>query len=43
MAIGSVDELYRQLNEKMIGRVVHLDVLRNGRKTVLTVIPGEQR
>src|ERR1700761_5800876 len=29
-AVGSVDELHRLLNEKMIGRVVHLDVLRNG-------------
>jgi S1-C subfamily serine protease len=40
-AVGSVDELHRLLNEKMIGRVVQLDVLRSGRKTVLTVIPGE--
>ncbi len=41
LAVGSVDELHRLLNEKMIGRVVQLDVLRSGRKTVLTVIPGE--
>jgi S1-C subfamily serine protease len=40
-AVGSVDELHRQLNEKMIGRVVRLEVLRNGRKTDITVIPGE--
>jgi S1-C subfamily serine protease len=40
-AVGSVDELHQQLNEKMIGRVIRLDVLRNGRKTTLTAIPGE--
>ena len=40
-AIGSVDELHQHLNEKVIGRVVHLEVLRNGRKTLLSVIPGE--
>ena len=40
-SIGSVDELHRQLNEKVIGRVIPLDVLRNGRKTRLSVIPGE--
>ncbi len=39
--IGSVDELHRQLNEKVIGRVIQLEVLRNGRKTMLSAIPGE--
>jgi S1-C subfamily serine protease len=41
--VGSVDELHKQLNEQVIGRPVGLEVLRNGRKTVLTVIPGEMR
>jgi len=42
-AVGTVDELHKQLNEKVIGRVVHLEVLRKGIKTVLSVIPGEMR
>lgn len=42
-SIGSVDELHRQLSEKVIGRVIQLEVLRNGRKTTLSAIPGEMR
>ncbi len=42
-AVGTVDELHKQLNEKVIGRVVHLEVLRKGIKTLLSVIPGELR
>jgi S1-C subfamily serine protease len=39
--VGSVDELHRQLDEKVIGRSLELDVLRNGHKWTLNVIPGE--
>jgi S1-C subfamily serine protease len=42
-AVGTVDELHKQLNAGVIGRSVPLEVLRNGRKTELTVIPGEMR
>jgi S1-C subfamily serine protease len=41
--IGSVDELHKQLNEQVIGRKVGLEVLRNGHKMTLSVIPGEMR
>jgi S1-C subfamily serine protease len=41
--IGSVDELHKQLNEQVIGRIVGMEVLRNGHKIALTVIPGEMR
>ena len=39
--IGSVDDLHKQLNEKMIGQEARVSVLRNGRKTDIKVIPGE--
>jgi S1-C subfamily serine protease len=42
-AIGTVDELHQQLNAEVIGRSVGMEVLRDGRKTVLRVIPGEMR
>ena len=42
-AVGTVDELHKQLNAEVIGRSVSLEVLRNGRKTTLEVIPGEMR
>jgi len=42
-AIGTVDELHKQLGEEVIGRSVQLEVLRNGHKTVVKVIPGEMR
>ena len=41
--VGTVDELHKQLNAEVIGRSVPLEVLRNGHKTALTVIPGEMR
>jgi S1-C subfamily serine protease len=41
--VGTVDELHKQLNADVIGRSVPLEVLRNGHKTALTVIPGEMR
>jgi S1-C subfamily serine protease len=40
-AVGTVDELHKQLNADVIGRSLPLEVLRNGHKTALTVIPGE--
>jgi S1-C subfamily serine protease len=42
-AIGSVDELHKQLDAEAIGRSVGLGVLRSGRKTLLNVIPGEMK
>lgn len=42
-SVGTVDELHKQLNADVIGRSVPLEVLRNGHKTVLAVIPGEMR
>jgi S1-C subfamily serine protease len=41
--IGSVDDLHRLLNEKVIGREIMIGVLRNGSKTRLKVIPAELR
>jgi len=41
--VGTVDELHKQLNADVIGRSVPLEVLRNGHKTALTVIPGEMQ
>jgi S1-C subfamily serine protease len=41
--VGTVDELHKQLGETVIGRAVRLDVLRNGHKTVVNVIPGEMK
>jgi S1-C subfamily serine protease len=42
-AVGTVDELHQLLNAEVIGRAVGLDVLRDGRKTELKVIPGEMK
>jgi len=42
-SIGSVDDLHKVLNEKIIGRQAILSVLRNGRKTDIKVIPGEMK
>lgn len=42
-AVGTVDELHKQLNADVIGRSVELEVLRNGRKETLGVVPGEMR
>ncbi len=41
--VGTVDELHQLLNADVIGRAVGLDVLRNGRKIELKVIPGEMK
>jgi len=39
--VASVDDLHKHLNESVIGKKVNLDVLREGRKRVLNIIPGE--
>lgn len=41
--IGSVDELYKELNEDVIHRQIGVDLLRGGHKLRVTVIPGEMR
>jgi S1-C subfamily serine protease len=42
-AVGTVDELHKQLNAGVIGQSVVLEVLRNGHKTELRAKPGEMR
>ena len=42
-AVGTVDELHKLLTADVIGRAASLEVLRNGHKTQLQVIPGEMR
>jgi S1-C subfamily serine protease len=42
-AIGTVDDLHKQLNEKSMGQKAKMGVLRNGRKTLIEVIPGEMK
>ena len=42
-AVGTVDELHKQLGEGVIGRSVQLEVLRNGHKMTLSVTPGEMK
>jgi len=41
--IGTVDDLHKTLNEKLIGHEAILSVLQNGRKTEIKVIPGEMK
>ncbi len=41
--VGSVDELYLQLNEQFIGKAVELDILKKGVKTTIEVVLGEAR
>lgn len=38
--VGTVDELHQRLNGEVIGQKLEMEVLRNGRKTGLMVIPG---
>jgi len=42
-AVGTVDELHKQLGADAIGRSVELGVLRNGQKLVLRAIPAEMK
>lgn len=39
--VSSVDDLHKLLHEKTIGQRLQLGVLRNGRRTLITVIPAE--
>jgi S1-C subfamily serine protease len=39
--IASVDDLHKHLNESVIGKPIKLDVLREGRRRTLAVVPGE--
>lgn len=39
--VGSVDELYLQLNEQIIGKTVEMDILKKGIKKTITVLLGE--
>jgi len=41
--VGSVDELYLQLNEQYIGKAVELDILKKGVKKTIEVVLGEAR
>lgn len=41
--VGTVDDLHKILNEKLIGHDAVLSVLRNGRKTDIKVVPGEMK
>ncbi len=41
--VGSVDDLHRMLTDQFIGQPVALDVLRNGRRVKVKVVPGEMR
>jgi S1-C subfamily serine protease len=41
--VGTVDELHKLLNAEVIGRSSELDVLRDGHKATLRVIPGEMQ
>lgn len=41
VAVGSVDELYLQLNEQVIGKTVEMDILKKGIKKTVQVILGE--
>jgi S1-C subfamily serine protease len=41
--VGTVDELHQQLNAESIGRSLFMDVLRDGRKKTIRVVPGEMK
>jgi S1-C subfamily serine protease len=41
--ISGIDELHGKLKAEMIGEYVELEVLRNGFKTSITVLPGESQ
>jgi len=40
-SVASVDNLHKYLNEETIGKTTKLSVLREGRKQIITVVPGE--
>ncbi|MDP9041385.1 MAG: trypsin-like peptidase domain-containing protein, partial [Bacteroidota bacterium] len=39
--VASVDNLHKYLNEEVIGKKTSISVLREGRKQVISVVPGE--
>lgn len=41
VAVGSVDELYLQLNEQVIGKKIEMDILKKGIKNTVQVVLGE--
>ena len=41
--VATVDNLHKYLNEEVIGKRIALSVLRNGRKEIITVMPGESK
>ncbi len=41
--VGSVDELYLQLNEEVIGKRIEMDILKKGVKKTIQLIAGESR
>jgi S1-C subfamily serine protease len=41
--VGSVDELYLQLNEQLIGKAVELDILKKGVKKTIEIVLGEAK
>jgi S1-C subfamily serine protease len=41
--VGSVDELYLQLNEQLIGKAVELEILKKGVKKTIEVVLGEAK
>ena len=43
VAVGSVDELYLQLHEQVIGKKVQMDILKKGIKNTVQVLLGEAR
>jgi S1-C subfamily serine protease len=42
-SVGTVDELHKELGEGVIGRSTRMEVLRNGHKALVNVIPGEMK
>jgi len=41
--VGSVDELYLQLNEEVIGKRIEIDILKKGVKKTIQLLAGEAR
>jgi S1-C subfamily serine protease len=39
--VSTVDNLHKYLNENVVGKKTSLGILREGRKQMITVVPGE--
>jgi S1-C subfamily serine protease len=39
--VATVDNLHKYLNESVIGKKTSLGILREGRKQIISVVPGE--